>query len=76
MKKSFIAVMALLGTMTVACSDELVDSYENHAQETVYTIPDTVLNPLEPTDSIAGQDDEVKYPIGFSVTVNDYKEVE
>lgn len=76
MKKTFIAVAAVLGTMTVSCSDELIDSYQDHTNEqgVECTLTDTVLDTLEPSDSVAGWDDAVQYPIGFSVTVSDYQE--
>lgn len=76
MKKTFIAVAAILGTMTVSCTDELIDSYEDRSQHEgiIYTVPDTVLNPIESPDDVTGYDDTVKYPIGFSVTVSDYQE--
>lgn len=82
MKKTFIAIAAVLGMMMVSCNDEILDTYEDQANKPTIEIvePDTIVvtDSIEVRgDSISnGWDEEVKYPIGFSVTVNDYKEVD
>lgn len=66
--KKFIMFLCLIGLFT-SCEDELIDFYEEPIKEEI------IINETESrTDSINNESEEKLYPIGFTVTVNDFKE--
>ena len=77
MKKTiFTAIVALVICLT-SCEDELIATSDtrssNPSTTNIELVVDTVPNVVADTIWV---DVPERYPIGFSVTVNDYKEVE
>ena len=83
MKKIFfISIVGLMFTLT-ACEDEFIESAEDRMAKELNAIDNSVeednSNVSARGDSIntnTDWDEEIKYPIGFGVTVKDYNEVD
>lgn len=71
----YITSMILLAFAATACEDELISSANDINQELfeVEEIDNTNKEDSIVTDSVSG-DDDIKYPIGFSVDVESFQD--